>query len=121
LLNLPRLQSLLNQPRQLPQRLPQQPALLPRQKLKRTKRSLPKVLLSRTKKQQLQLLRQHQPSQQASDLDLCDDHNEDFELQEIHVAYRRPVMVDEDGDELLSNHVLDRLQDARELALSLLR
>jgi hypothetical protein len=79
------------------------------------------VPLSRTKKQQLLLLRQHQPSQPASDLDLCDDHNEDFELQEIHVAYRRPVMIDEDGDEPLSSRVLDRLQAARELALSLVK
>jgi len=78
------------------------------------------VPLSRTKKQQLLLL-QHQPSQQASDLDLCDSDSEDFEIQDLQVAYRRPVTVDEDGDEPLSNHVLDRLQDARELALSLLR
>jgi hypothetical protein len=94
---------------------------LPKQKLKRTKRSLLKVPLSRTKKQQLLLLRQHQPSQQASDLELCDDNNEDFEIQDVHVAYRRPVLVDDDGDQPLSSYVLDRLQDARELALSMLK
>jgi len=50
-----------------------------------------------------------------------DDDNEDFEIQDLYVAYRRPIIVDDDGDEPLNNYILDRLQDARMLALAMLK
>lgn len=73
-------------------------------------------LLSKTKKQQLQL------HQQASNLVIDDDDDDDgIEITDCHVAYRRQSLVDDDGDEPLSNYVLDRLTDARMLALAAIR
>ena len=69
--------------------------------------------MSRTKKQQHQLLQ----SQQASNSELDEGDGDGYEEVDIHVAYRRPIVVDEDGDEPLSDYVLDRLKTARILAM----
>ncbi len=68
--------------------------------------------LSRSKRQQYQLA--HQP---PSNRELDDSNEDDFEIPDFHVAYRRPTIVDEDGDEPLSDYVLDRLKTARMLAM----
>jgi hypothetical protein len=68
--------------------------------------------LSRTKKQQYQL------SQLASNLELEDSDTDGYNEVDVYVAYRRPTVVDENGDEPLSDYILDRLQDARMLAMA---
>ena len=84
--------------------------------------------LPRTKRQQLHLLQQHpqlqQPSQQLSNLSL-DEDDEDYDDVncDLHVAYRRPVLVHEDNafeqdDEELSDYVKTRLLIARTFALA---
>lgn len=67
--------------------------------------------MSRTKKQQYQL------SQLASNLELDDDDTDGYDDVDVYVAYRRPTVVDENGEEPLSDYVLDRLKTARILAM----
>ena len=50
-----------------------------------------------------------------------DDDDDDDVTLDIHVSYRRPIIVDDDGDQPLSNYILDKLQDARILALAMLK
>ena len=58
-----------------------------------------------------------QQSQQASNLSLDDGDEDGYDEVDVYVAYRRPIVVDEDGDEPLSDYVLDRLKTARILAM----
>jgi hypothetical protein len=62
-------------------------------------------------------LSRHQPSQQASKFELDDSDTDGYDEVDAYVAYRRPTVVDEDGEEPLSDYVLDRLKAARILAM----
>lgn len=65
-------------------------------------------LLPKTKRQQQQLLTRHV---------VDDDDTDDYDDLDIYVAYRRPRITDEDGEEALSPRILDRLKTARMLAM----
>jgi hypothetical protein len=62
-------------------------------------------------------LSQHQPSQQVSKFEIDDGDTDGYDEVDVYVAYRRPEIVDEDGDEPLSDYILDRLKTARILAM----
>lgn len=71
-----------------------------------------KHLLPRTQKQQLQL------HQQASNLDIDDNNDDDsIEITDVYVAYRRPKLVHDHEESELSDYVIKRLAMARELAM----
>lgn len=65
-------------------------------------------LLPKTKRQQQQLLTRHI---------IEDDDTDGYDEVDVYVAYRRPRIVDEDGEERLSDRVMDRLKTARMLAM----
>jgi len=72
-------------------------------------------LLPKTQKQQLQL------HQQANNLELDDDDDDDgIEITDVCVTYRRPKVVHDDHgkDDELSDYVMTRLAQARELAMA---
>ena len=54
---------------------------------------------------------------------LVDDKDDDTDdiILDMHVGHRRPMILDDDGEQQLSNYILDRLQDARILALAMLK
>jgi hypothetical protein len=87
--------------------------------LRRKKRSLQKVLLPRTKRQQHQLLSQPQVSNSADDSD-----DDEYDEVDLHVAYRRPTVIDksykfdlDNDDEELPTHITERLAQIRAMAL----
>lgn len=78
--------------------------------------SQPAKIRTALKRKPIKEIRQHRQERLASQL-VGDDDDDWFEITDIQVGYRRPTLVDEDGEEALSEYVVNRLKTARILAL----